>query len=180
MNNCMVDVETWGVRPGCAIRSIGAVIFDPIAGGVGAEFYANVDFHSCALAGLVVEPDTEAWWKGQSQAAQDALTINPVPLRDVLENFVKWFSRNQGIFIWSHGANFDEPIIQAAMHAVGVKAPWRYSDVRDTRTVYELARFDLRSLKRSNGTHHNALDDAKHQVIGVQQSYSRLYNGTPA
>ena len=66
------------------------------------------------------------------------------------------------------------------MDALDVEAPWKYWDVRDTRTIYELARFDLRSLKRSNGVHHNALDDAKHQVIGVQQSYSRLYNGTPA
>ena len=180
MNNVMLDVETWGVRPGCAIRSVGAVIFDPIAGGVGAEFYANVDLESCKVAGLVMDPGTEAWWNEQSQVARDSLMIDQLPLKDVLENFVKWFSRHQGIFIWSHGANFDEPIIQAAMHAVGVKAPWRYSDVRDTRTIYELARFDLRSLKRSNGVRHNALDDAKHQVIGVQQSYSRLYNGRPA
>ena len=25
MSHIMVDLETWGVRPGCALRSIGAV-----------------------------------------------------------------------------------------------------------------------------------------------------------
>lgn len=28
----MLDLETWGKRPGCDIRSIGAVVFDPVAG----------------------------------------------------------------------------------------------------------------------------------------------------
>lgn len=32
----MLDLETWGKRPGCDIRSIGAVVFDPIAGTVGS------------------------------------------------------------------------------------------------------------------------------------------------
>ena len=29
----MLDLETWGKRPGCDIRSIGAVVFDPVASG---------------------------------------------------------------------------------------------------------------------------------------------------
>lgn len=33
----MVDLETWGKIPGSDIRSIGAVVFDPILGTVGAE-----------------------------------------------------------------------------------------------------------------------------------------------
>lgn len=31
----MLDLETWGKKPGCDIRSIGAVVFDPVAGMVG-------------------------------------------------------------------------------------------------------------------------------------------------
>ena len=30
----MLDLETWGTRPGCDIRSIGAVVFDPVKGDV--------------------------------------------------------------------------------------------------------------------------------------------------
>lgn len=30
----MLDLETWGKRPGCDIRSIGAVVFDPMTGDV--------------------------------------------------------------------------------------------------------------------------------------------------
>lgn len=30
----MLDLETWGTRPGCEIRSIGACVFDPVSGTV--------------------------------------------------------------------------------------------------------------------------------------------------
>lgn len=33
----MLDLETWGLTPGSDIRSIGAVVFDPVAGTVGME-----------------------------------------------------------------------------------------------------------------------------------------------
>ena len=29
MSDVMLDLETWGTRPGCAIRSIGACVFNP-------------------------------------------------------------------------------------------------------------------------------------------------------
>lgn len=32
MIHIMLDLETWGTRPGCDIRSIGACVFDPVAG----------------------------------------------------------------------------------------------------------------------------------------------------
>lgn len=34
MTHIMLDLETWGKRPGCDIRSIGAVVFDPVRGDV--------------------------------------------------------------------------------------------------------------------------------------------------
>jgi hypothetical protein len=34
----MIDLETWGKKPGCDIRSIGACVFDPITGEVFAGF----------------------------------------------------------------------------------------------------------------------------------------------
>lgn len=37
MTHIMLDIETWGKTPGCDIRSIGAVVFDPVAGFVGME-----------------------------------------------------------------------------------------------------------------------------------------------
>jgi len=32
IKHIMLDLETWGVHPGCDLRSIGAVVFDPVKG----------------------------------------------------------------------------------------------------------------------------------------------------
>ena len=52
----MLDLETWGTMPGSALRSIGAITFDPYGndGFVEASFYRNIDHVSCERAGLKV------------------------------------------------------------------------------------------------------------------------------
>lgn len=38
----MLDLETWGTRPGCDIRSIGAVVFDPVSDELAALAQADI------------------------------------------------------------------------------------------------------------------------------------------
>ena len=73
--------------------------------------------------------------------------------------------------IWAHGASFDPPILESAYLAFKAKAPWKYSALRDTRTIYELANY---YPDRTKGTHHNALDDAKNQALAVIEAHKRL------
>lgn len=170
----MFDLETFGTQPGSVIRSIGAVYFDP----QGAEaprhltFYANIDRKSCEDAGLTVDPETEAWWAKQSPEAQKALLQNCRPLAEVAREFHDWFNRHIGWQIWCQGANFDAVLWEAAVRAVGLSAPWKFYNVRDTRTVYEAFGFDTKSVQRI-GTYHNALDDARHQAVCVQKAFRR-------
>jgi hypothetical protein len=174
MLNVMLDLETFGTRPGCVLRSIGAVAFDPMGAGLGAEFYRNIGYVSCLEAGLVVDAVTKEWWSRQSREAEAALAIDPKPLADVTRDFHQWFLwEAKAEQIWSHGANFDEPLWLAAAHSVGIDAPWKFWNVRCTRTLFEIARFDARSVARE-GTHHNALDDAKHQARCVQLAMQRI------
>lgn len=162
----MLDLETWGTKAGAALRSIGAVAFG-LAGGLGAEFYRNIDRQTCLDVGLVVDPATEKWWQGQNQAAQDALLVDCRPLDEVAREFSQWFRAQGGECVWSQGANFDGVLWEAASLAVGRSVPWRFYNTRDTRTVYDVCGFDARSLPRA-GTYHNALDDAKHQARCIQ------------
>jgi hypothetical protein len=171
--NVMLDLETWGTRPGSAIRSIGAVCFDPYSGELGDEFYCNVSRESCVEAGLKIDASTEAWWAKQSKQAQDALALDQVRLEEAVTMFNNWFKR-RGVFCWSQGANFDQPIYDEAARAVGKEAPWKFWDSRCTRTSYDIARFNPKSIKRI-GTHHNALEDAIYQAQCVQAAYRKLY-----
>lgn len=173
MNNVMLDLETFGTAPGSAIRSVGAVVFDPNTSALGPEFYMNVDDASCTVAGLTKDASTVAWWAKQSKAAQDSLLVEQKPIADVLAAFAAWFSKNRGIFIWSQGSNFDEVLLGCAYRKLNMRQPWKFHEARDTRTAYDISGFNSYNVKRV-GTYHNALDDAKHQAKCVQMSYAKV------
>lgn len=168
--DCMLDLETLGRAPGCAVRSVGAAAFDPAGDGYGETFKMNVRSWTCWLAGLTVDRETVDWWDKQSQAAKEAAKVDPRDLVDVVRSFHDWFGANKLKHLWCQGAGFDEPVWQRAAAAVGLAPPWRYWEVRCTRTIYHAADFDPRSVSR-DGVHHGALDDALHQVKCVQMSY---------
>lgn len=169
MHHVMLDLETWGVRPGCALRSIGAVEFD-LEGMVGQTFYANIDDESCLQAGLTIDPATREWWSKQSAEVQQALIAGKEPLSVVVESFHRWFQEKGALYVWSQGGNFDEPLWAAAAKAVNSALPWKFWNTRCTRTAYHLANFDPPSMPRQ-GQHHNALDDAVFQVHCIQESF---------
>lgn len=170
----MLDLETLGTRPGSAIRSVGAALFDPAAADASTEtFYKKVRSMSCWSAGLTVDADTLAWWNKQPKEVQDELKIGAEDLAEVVDAFHDWFRRVGGRYVWSQGAGFDEPLWTAAARVVGRTPPWKFWDARCTRTIYYAAGFDPKSLPRA-GTHHNALDDALHQVKCVQESFKMI------
>lgn len=168
----MIDLETMGSRPGCAIATIGAVMFDPVFGDTGDRFYCRIDLGSCVQAGLRLEPDTVVWWLKQSDAARAELTRDDgLQLRYGLQAFGEFWRAHDARFIWSHGANFDGPIIAAAFEAVNMAIPWKYWDARDTRTIYDLA--GVKPV-RSIGVAHHAKDDAVNQADAVIAAYAKL------
>jgi 3'-5' exoribonuclease Rv2179c-like domain len=173
----MLDLETLGTKPGCAIVSIGACIFD--IDGVHDTFYRAINvatkFGSKSLA---IDPGTVVWWMAQSPEAR-AVFFDPagVSTYDALVDFKNWWKAkaplnlHDGDFIWCHGATFDAPILEAAYNAIEDIPPFKFYNVRDTRTLYSLAGV---SVDRAKGTHHNALDDAVAQAVAVIKAYGIL------
>lgn len=167
----MIDLETFGKKPGHVIRSIGAIAFDPLRGTLGETFYANVDRASCEAIGLLVDPATEKWWEDQGEAAQAALIPNQLPILDVLPAFADYWNATGSRRLWAHGAPFDPPFMEAAYEAAGLKTPWHYADPRDTRTIYDVANVQP---DRRAGVHHDAAWDALNQANAVIEGYRRL------
>ena len=176
MMNVMLDLETWGTRPGAALRSVGACTFDPYGTSTGEEFYMNISRESCLSLDLHVDPDTEAWWKKQSLEAQRSLERDQQHIDLVVDAFHNWFKKSRGLWIWGQGSNFDPVLWEAVAHRLKKPVPWKFWDTRDTRTAYEMAKLDTRTIRRK-GTYHNALDDAKHQALCVQVAFSRVRVG---
>lgn len=183
MSHVMFDLETWGTWPGCALRSIGAVVFDPMGKSEAVAFmepfYRNINRESCIVFGLRIEPDTAAWWDQQSPEAVAALQDDQRNILDVVREFHDWLREANCEFIWCHGANFDEPIWQGVCKQISKYTsqsvlPWKYWNVRCTRTLYWAAQFDPKTIERK-GVTHNALDDAIYQAQCAQAAMKILH-----
>ena len=164
MPSVMIDTETLGTRPGAVILSIGAVAFDDLA--IIARFHKTINTPTCLGAGLVIDPDTVAWWAEQPSEARQLLDRARrfgEPLGDVLLQFRHWFHQVEGQTAWANGAAFDLPILDHAYRVCGLGGPpWRYSATRCYRTLKELRPYIVMTR---TGEHHNALHDAESQAM---------------
>jgi hypothetical protein len=201
-----LDLETWGTRAGCDIRSIGATVFVAHTGAVctpehvqtqpgyaSGTFYVAVENWAAPehaslpnITGsawhwdrvdrfrsypLWRDPQTVQWWSEQSAEAQGAFS-NPVDLAEGLLQFSKWLDAIEATRIWAHGSHFDIPILEAAYHAIGGKAPWYYRAPRDTRTIFDAAGINdhsgyLTSFATDGEVYHHALGDAIVQARAI-------------
>ena len=167
MNHVMLDLETMGLRPNAAIVSLGAAHFD--AENVLHTFHTPISLQSCLDNGLVTDQSTVDWWMKQSAEARSSWQRDDAPtLSDALSQFGAWlreFATLKTMVPWSNGADFDIVLMSSAHRALGADAPWMYYNQRCYRTVRNM--FPVAEMPRQ-GVHHNALDDALHQVRVLQ------------
>ena len=181
-HHLMLDLETWGVHPGCAIRSLGAVYFGFDGQPLGPTYYANVDTESCVALGLQLEPRVVEWWGEQSPEAQAALDLGQLPITDALAGFLGFFEQGDSeVSVWSHGATFDIPITDYAMQEAGLRTPWNFQKSRDTRTLIWLAgELGITVDMPHAGIRHQALDDAKTRALQMIELHRRIAGGSHA
>ncbi len=180
----MVDLETWGTAPGCAISTIGAV-WECLRGETGYSdesgreavvvegpvrqvIHRGIKLESCLLAGLVVEPGTVKWWRSQSHAARHALCeTKRGDLGGILREVAGWLPSGQEYFLWGNGAAADPVWLEAAYRAAGQEVPWKHWQVACFRTLKNLMKGEV-PAPAFTGTAHDALDDARHQMQHLQ------------
>lgn len=180
-NHIMIDLETAGTRPGSAILTIGAIRFDPTATNlIGIDdpstlpshtiFYRPIDRRSCDNLGLTDDQNTLAWWRRQSpQSRFEAFDRQPRhDIGAVFSDFGLWCGHQPKP--WSHGANFDIVMCDAIFEKLKIPPPWRFWDIRDTRTLFD---FTGTHPRRDSGSHHHALHDALAQAAAVQTAYKK-------
>lgn len=187
----MFDLETLGVNPRAPILTIGAVHFraSEAAGVFRGTFYKHVDLQSSLDAGLVPDGSTFYWWLEQKKTARRELYM-PAPrerLLIALTNLSVWMRevawkegcRDEPHRIWGHGASFDPVLLESSYLAVNVEKPWRYSWVRDTRTLFEAAgmmdTYSQRMDEILGKNRHIALNDAGAQAMLVQEAWAKFH-----
>jgi hypothetical protein len=166
----MIDLETLATTPDAAVLTIGACKFDPRAKEIHSTFYERIKLESQEGYGRVINEDTLTWWSQQDpQIQEDAFGEGDdrIDLRDAMK---KLYTFGLGTTnVWSHGAIFDVVIIEDICRSFQQAVTWKFWEVRDTRTLFDLAKVDVRIEGK-----HNALTDAVAQAQAVQKAHSIL------
>ncbi len=170
-----IDLETLDTLPSATILTIGAVKFDPY----GHEavdhqmepFYVKIDLSSCEPYNLTISDETIAWWAKQGpEAHKEAFEgTDRISIEDAMHQLFS-FARGCKTF-WSHGAGFDIVICENIFRKVGRAIPWKYHEIRDTRTIYDLGiNNDFPDIE----VKHHALQDAHAEAVAVQNVYRKI------
>jgi hypothetical protein len=168
--NCiMLDLETYGNSPGCAIASMGAIEFDPESRKKGKSLYLVINKQSCLDKGLKINQDTLDWWSKQPTDAQtvlkkaesDRIGEDNVRIESALIVLNQLIQEVPNRKVFSCGADFDLPILVYAFEACGVPLPWKFWNSRCHRTWKNLAPW-VKAPNREVA--HHALEDASDQV----------------
>lgn len=177
----MIDLETLGIAQDAIFPIIGACIFSPSTGVITDTFYAHINQADQQALGRTTTPATIDWWKKQSDAAKREITKPGRPFKDVMDEFSAFLPAK--CVVWGNGATFDISILENAFRMLDMQIPWMFWDVRDVRTLNDLAsrlpkpkRVEKGQFK-FEGVAHNAADDARHQATYVSAMWQALIKG---
>ena len=166
----MLDIESLGTRPGAVILSVALVRFSDEA-----SMSVNLSVPDQESFGMEIDPNTQQWWSQQDPAAFIAATADPLPIATALPYIAQWINWAAGggdVLIWCHGATFDAPLLGELYRRAGVQCPWQFWQVRDTRTLYDLACVDPKAY--SVPPPHIALNDTLAQTRAANAALAVL------
>lgn len=178
----MVDIESLATRPGAIVISAAFVRCTDEA-----HMVLNLSIPEQQALGMEIDPATHAWW-GEQEAKSPGIwarvTENPQSLSIALPyigQWINWAANGGDWLIWCHGATFDCPLLDELYRRAGMSSPWKYWQVRDTRTAYDLAGVDPKAY--AVPPPHVALNDALGQsraLVAALTILARAHGGVAA
>lgn len=169
----MVDIETLATDPNAVVLSIGAVKFDPFSKTkphAKTLWRPNIDEQ--VRQGRSISDSTLEWWAKQDAHVRD-VTFTDDDRMSVLQ-FMKELNKYLvGVDkIWCHGPQFDMVIIENMFDQFEHHQNWKFWQVCDSRTIFNLMPSDPRKAIQENL--HSADDDAYWQAVCVQLTYEHF------
>lgn len=160
----MIDLETYSILSNAAIASIGACKFtlDNVENPILDTFYVNVEQSSNKKINRHYHKDTLDWWKTKPLEVKKALMENQVSIEEAIRKLCDFIKKEYNPIIWAYGTDFDISILKSTMFELNIKEPWKYYNVRCSRTLTEVMGIKMSNYRGSE--HHNALQDAIDQA----------------
>ena len=164
----MIDLEGLATGPDTTILTIAAQTFDPFGSGhYDRYYYARVTLES--QENRSIDDGTIAWWATQPEHAREEAfgEQDRIPLDQALDELGRliWHAK----LIWAQGPTYDMNILEHAYKSYGKALPWKYYQVRDSRTV-----FSLWPELPIPPTSHHALEDCRRQIGMLQTTLQHL------
>ena len=168
----MIDIETVGRTPGCAIIQIAAVPFNMNTGAISDNIFRssiNLDHQLESGKGFTYCPNTYKWWMKENPELFKRLSRSSMKYNQVGSEFQSWFNKlnnSKNIRVWGNSSRFDLGIIEGwYKKAIGYKFEpfWNTWLERDVRTLAMLNP-KIKADTKFIGTKHDAIDDCKHQI----------------
>jgi len=180
MENIMIDLETLSTANNASILTIGAIKFNRNDFKITKKFYKRITKESNKQFNRDFNQDTIDWWNTQSEQAKSEIFENKdrINLNLGLQE-LSIFIGNSRAKIWANGVAFDINILESAYEACGLEVPWKFFNVRDVRTIYDLGDLNLNNFKRQNNllnNCHNALADCETQLAAMEQAMDNIYD----
>lgn len=180
MKHVMIDIEAMDNKPTAAIASIAAAIFDPMSGEVFASMYRRIAIESSEAFGGTLGAETIKWWFKQSgevraEVAKEGADSLPVALSE-LNMFILRNCDQSSAKVWARGTDYDMPIIYNALRGVDLSPVWNFWNVRDVRTVEEVALTvcGYSSKRIVDSAKHNAAADVLNQIAQLSDNLKSL------
>jgi hypothetical protein len=173
--NLMIDLETLGTAVNAPVVALGACYFDPDTGEIGSTFDAAIKLSEAMRYGRA-SGETFAWWLEQSDEARRKVARGRHESVKVFEAFEKFcLKHGDNVKPWANGSSFDISILEYSfMRILERPAPWKFWNIRDCRTIKELADGIVQFNGERKGVHHSALDDAIFQAEWVSAYWQGL------
>lgn len=164
----VLDIETYSLQKNALVLSIGAALFN---WGSLYEFeqYRDTGLHvkldPSAQTKRHVDLETVRWWEEQSESARLAsIGDNPVGMapKYAIRALGAWATLkgvNENSNWYCRGPHFDVAILEDLAVDYGLKLPWDFRQVRDSRTFFD--HFERERLDRPDEMiPHHPLDDS--------------------
>lgn len=168
----MIDIETVGRTPGCALIQIAAVPFNMNTGAISNNVFKmsiNLNHQLESGKGFTYCHNTYKWWKKENLELFQYLSKSRYKYDQVGNDFQKWFKNLEdykNLRVWGNSNRFDLGIIEGwYKKGIGEKFEpfWNTWLERDVRTLAMLDPYIKKNTKFI-GTKHDAIDDCKHQI----------------
>jgi len=183
--HAMADIESLSLNKGRAlILSFGVVLFniqdndtfeDLVA--PGRCFYTALEIEQQIASGRKIDGGTILWWLEQNKAAQMSLVNSPrYDVGQAMDDFIDWIKERGPGQIWGNGNEFDISNLESLCDDYGRNWPFGFRNNHSLRTLRLLAGSPAYPANPKGFIAHDALDDAKKQVLDAQR-YWRIING---